>query len=193
MAMDQKIEAEIVAKVLKGDRRTYALLVEEYKSPIYNLAYRMTGNSEDADDLTQETFIRAYINLWRFDPKRKFFTWLYTISINLIRNHLKKVKNDDLLNRTKNIQYNENENQSPEARIIATQESNKINLVLLTLKYELRVMLIMKYQQELSFEEIAEITGKSVSAVKMRVYRGLEKLEPVSYTHLRAHETRHDL
>lgn len=175
--MDQKIEAEIVAKVLKGDRRAYALLVEEYKSPIYNLAYRMTGNSEDADDLTQETFIRAYINLWRFDPKRKFFTWLYTISINLIRNHLKKVKNDDLLNRTKNIQYNENENQSPEARIIATQESNKINLALLTLKYELRVMLIMKYQQELSFEEIAEITGKSVSAVKMRVYRGLEKLE----------------
>jgi len=175
--MDKKIEAEIVAKVLKGDRRAYALLVEEYKSPIYNLAYRMTGNSEDADDLTQETFIRAYINLWRFDPKRKFFTWLYTISINLIRNHLKKVKNDDLLNRTKNIQYNENENQSPEARIIATQESNKINLALLTLKYELRVMLIMKYQQELSFEEIAEITGKSVSAVKMRVYRGLEKLE----------------
>ena len=105
MAMDQKIEAEIVAKVLKGDRQAYALLVEEYKSPIYNLAYRMTGNSEDADDLTQETFIRAYINLWRFDPKRKFFTWLYTISINLIRNHLKKVKNDDLLNRTKNIQY----------------------------------------------------------------------------------------
>jgi RNA polymerase sigma-70 factor, ECF subfamily len=177
MAMDKKIEAEIVAKVLKGDRRAYALLVEEYKSPIYNLAYRMTGNSEDSDDLTQETFIRAYINLWRFDPKRKFFTWLYTISINLIRNHLKKVKNDDLLNRTKNIQYNENENQSPEARIIATQESNKINLALLTLKYELRVMLIMKYQQELSFEEIAEITGKSVSAVKMRVYRGLEKLE----------------
>jgi RNA polymerase sigma-70 factor (ECF subfamily) len=177
MAMDQKIEAEIVAKVLKGDRQAYALLVEEYKSPIYNLAYRMIGNSEDADDLTQETFIRAYINLWRFDPKRKFFTWLYTISINLIRNHLKKVKNDDLLNRTKNIQYNENENQSPEARIIATQESNKINLALLTLKYELRVMLIMKYQQELSFEEIAEITGKSVSAVKMRVYRGLEKLE----------------
>ena len=175
--MDQKIEAEIVAKVLKGDRQAYALLVEEYKSPIYNLAYRMTGNSEDADDLTQETFIRAYINLWRFDPKRKFFTWLYTISINLIRNHLKKVKNDDLLNRTKNIQYNENENQSPETRIIATQESNKINLALLTLKYELRVMLIMKYQQELSFEEIAEITGKSVSAVKMRVYRGLEKLE----------------
>jgi RNA polymerase sigma-70 factor, ECF subfamily len=174
--MDQKVEAEIIERILKGDRQAFALLVEEYKAAIYNLAFRMTRSAGDADDLTQETFVRAYINLWRFHPKRKFFTWLYTISINLIRNHLKKVKNDDLLNRTKNIQYEENETQSPETLIIATQESNKIDLALLTLKYELRVMLIMKYQQELSFEEIAEITGKSVSAVKMQVYRGLEKL-----------------
>jgi RNA polymerase sigma-70 factor, ECF subfamily len=175
--MDQKVEAEIIARILNGDRPAYALFVEEYKTPIYNLAFRMTGSAGDADDLTQETFIRAYQNLWRFDPGRKFFTWLYTISINLIRNHLKKVNNDDLRKLTENIQYNENENQSPETLLIATQESNKINSALLTLKYELRVMLIMKYQQELSFEEIAEITGKSVSAVKMQVYRGLEKLE----------------
>ena len=175
--MDQKVEAEIIARILNGDRQSYALFVEEYKTPIYNLAFRMTGNAGDADDLTQETFIRAYQNLWRFDPGRKFFTWLYTISINLIRNHIKKVKNADLRKRTENIQDNENENQSPETLLIATQESNKINSALLTLKYELRIMLIMKYQQELSFEEIAEITGKSVSAVKMQVYRGLEQLE----------------
>jgi RNA polymerase sigma-70 factor (ECF subfamily) len=84
--MDQKIAAEIVARVLKGDRKAYALLVEEYKSPIYNLAYRMTGNLEDADDLTQETFIRAYQYLRRYDPRKKFFTWLYTIALNLIKN-----------------------------------------------------------------------------------------------------------
>jgi RNA polymerase sigma-70 factor, ECF subfamily len=175
--MDQKVEAEIIARILNGDRQVYALLVEEYKTPIYNLAFRMTGSAGDADDLTQETFIRAYQKLWRFDPGRKFFTWLYTISINLIRNHLKRVKNDELPKLTENIQYNENENQSPETLLIATQESHKINSALLTLKYELRVVLIMKYQQELSFAEIAEITGKSVSAVKMQVYRGLEKLE----------------
>jgi RNA polymerase sigma-70 factor, ECF subfamily len=175
--MDQKVEAEIIKRILSGDRQAFALLVDEYKTPIYNLAFRMTRSKGDADDLTQETFIRAYINLERFSPKQKFFTWLYTLSINIIRNHLRKVKNDDLLNRTRNIQCEENESQSPEAQIIATQESNKIDLALLTLKYESRVMLIMKYQQELSFEEIAEITGKSVSAVKMQVYRSLEKLE----------------
>jgi RNA polymerase sigma-70 factor, ECF subfamily len=175
--MDQKLEEEIVARVINGEKQAYAQLVDAYKGPIFNLAFRMTGSYQDADDLAQETFIRAYKNLWRFDPKRKFFTWLYTISINLIRNHLKKIKNDELLNRAKNIEYAENENKSPETLIIAAQESNKIDLALLTLKYELRVMLIMKYQMDLSFEEIAEITGKSVSAVKMRIYRSLYKLE----------------
>ncbi len=64
--------------------------IEAYNGPIFNLAYRMTGSREDADDLTQETFIRAYQNLRRYDRSKKFFTWLYTIGINLIRNHLKK-------------------------------------------------------------------------------------------------------
>ncbi len=95
--MDQKIGAEIVAKVLKGDRQAYALLVDEYKSPIYNLAYRMTANVEDADDITQETFIRAYQYLWRYDPRKKFFTWLYTIAFNLIKNHLRKNKKINFL------------------------------------------------------------------------------------------------
>jgi len=78
--MDQKSEAEIVARVLRGDRQAYAMLVDAYKSPIYNLAYRMTGSSDDADDLTQETFIRAYQYLWRYDMHRNslpgFTPWL---------------------------------------------------------------------------------------------------------------------
>src|SRR5271157_5148342 len=90
--MDQKNEAEIVARVLKGDRQAYALLVDEYKSPIYNLAYRMTGNLEDADDLTQETFIRAYQYLWRYETSKKFFTYIKTLALNLIKNHFKKNK-----------------------------------------------------------------------------------------------------
>ena len=172
--MDQKIEAEIVARVLKGDRQAYALLIEEYKSPVYNLAYRMTGNSADADDLTQETFIRAYKYLWRYDSQRKFFTWLYTISFNLIRNHIKKDKtNLKQIDEIDTLSLQQN-SPSPEARLIEDQE---ISSCLLQIPYELRSLLIMKYNQELSFEEIAEVTGKSVSAVKMSIYRGLEFLK----------------
>ena len=171
--MDQKIEAEIVARVLKGDRQTYALLVEEYKTPIYNLAYRMTGNADDADDLTQETFIRAYQYLWRYDQRKKFFTWLYTLAFNLIKNHLRKNKKEKLSEELSALSLTDN-NPSQEERLIEDQE---ISSCLLRLEDELRALLIMKYQQELSFEEIAQITGKSLSAVKMRIYRGLEKLK----------------
>lgn len=166
--MEQNEESQIVAKVLNGDRQAYALLVEEYKSPIYNLAYRMTGNLEDADDLTQEAFIRAYQYLWRYDQRKKFFTWLYTIAFNLIRNHFKKNKKEKLSEElSTSLLADRNQ------RLIKDQE---ISSHLLLLEEELRALLIMKYQQELSFEEIAEITGKSLSAVKMRIYRGLEKL-----------------
>ena len=171
--MDQKSEAEIVARVLKGDRQAYALLVDEYKSPIYNLAYRMTGNLEDADDLTQETFIRAYQYLWRYDTSKKFFTWLYTLALNLIRNHFKKNKyNKSSEELSANLLADKNP--SPETELIETQE---ISVYLLRLEDESRALLIMKFHQGLTFEEIAQITGKSISAVKMRIYRGLEKLK----------------
>lgn len=172
--MDQKIEAEIVAGVLKGDRQVYALLIDEYKSPIYNLAYRMTGNSEDADDLTQETFIRAYQYLWRYDIRRKFFTWLFTLALNLIRSHLRKKNKYNKSSEELRAHVLSDKNPSPETELIETQE---ISVCLLRLEEESRALLIMKFYQGLTFEEIAQITGKSLSAVKMSIYRGLESLK----------------
>ena len=83
-------ENQIVERVLQGKREAFAALVDAHKGTIFNLAFRMTGNHQDADDLSQETFIRAYRNLRQFDPRKRFFTWIYTIGLNLIRNHLKK-------------------------------------------------------------------------------------------------------
>jgi len=83
-------ENRIVERVLQGEREAFAALVDAYKGAIFNLAFRMTNSYQDADDLSQETFIRAYRNLRQFDPRKRFFTWIYTIGLNLIRNHLKK-------------------------------------------------------------------------------------------------------
>jgi RNA polymerase sigma-70 factor (ECF subfamily) len=84
--MDRQQENRIIIEVLQGDRQKYSLLVEHYKGHVFHLAYRMTGDLSEAEDLTQETFIRAYLHLSKFHPDRSFFTWLYTIGINLIRN-----------------------------------------------------------------------------------------------------------
>jgi RNA polymerase sigma-70 factor (ECF subfamily) len=169
--MEEKELTQIIARVLEGDRQAYALLVEKYKSPIYNLGYRMTANTQDAADLTQDVFIRAYTYLWRYNPRKKFFTWLYTIALNTIKNHIKKkqyqnARSSDLEER----QYSANQNSS---------EAEDINIYLSGLEVETRALIIMKYVQELSFEEISKITGKSISAIKMRIYRGLKKLKKI--------------
>jgi len=168
--MDEAQETQIVARILEGDRQAFALLVEEYKSPIYNLAYRMTGDMQDAADVTQDIFIRAYTYLWRYNPQKKFFTWLYTIALNTIKNYIKKNK------QYKNMRssYVDEHKFSKSKNSFETQD---INIYLSVLDVETRALIIMKYLQELSFEEISKITGKSVSAVKMRIYRGLDKLK----------------
>jgi RNA polymerase sigma factor, sigma-70 family len=177
--MDQKNEADIIARVLKGDKQAYAMLVEEYKSPIYNLAYRMTGNLEDADDLTQETFIRAYQYLWRYDTRRKFFTWLYTIGINLIRNHLKKRARDIAPPAAFRL-FPESQTQGNEGReenLLSEDRIIRLEKTMQKLPVDLREAIILKFHQDLTFEEVAAITGVSLSAVKMRIYRGLDQLK----------------
>ena len=183
--MDHKNEAEIVARVLNGDRQAYALLVEEYKTPIYNLAYRMTRNSQDAEDLAQETFLRSFDQLFRFDAKRSFYSWLYTISLNIIRNHIKKNSSRRLDNfrQVEKISgtddFDDKRFASQESQVrdkLSKEREEELERCLQKLSPELRELLILRFYQGLSFEVISEITGLSLSAIKMRVYRGLEKL-----------------
>ncbi len=173
----EKKEIDIIQSVLEGDRDSYALLVDRYKAPIFTLAYRMTGSYEDANDLAQETFIKAFENLGRFDQKRTFFTWLYTIGLNLVRNHLKKVKRMPVRNGAEDIPSLSQDN-SPNAELsmVGDQTMRDLEICLNCLSDNLREMVVMRFYQELSFEDIARISGLSLSAAKMRVYRGLEKL-----------------
>ena len=182
--MDQKTEAEIVIRVLKGDRQAYALLVEEYKKPIYNLAYRMTSNSQDAEDIAQETFLRSFRELSSFDTNRRFYTWLYTISLNLIRNHLKKsgrkadFRNMEISSDISSLNSKDAvSSKSNDLDESYKERENQLKICLQKLSPELRELLVLRFHQELSFEVIAEITGLSQSAVKMRVYRGLKKIK----------------
>lgn len=177
--MDQKTDAEIVARVLKGDKQAYALLIDAYKGPVFNLAFRMTGSYSDAEDLTQDTFIRAYQNLCQFDPHKKYFTWLYTIAINLIRNHLKKGSRDAKIQSEGHLSSESQtmEEGSREENPISDDRIRQLEENIRKLPVETREAIILKYHQDLTFEEVSDITGESLSAVKMRIYRGLDKLK----------------
>ena len=176
--MDLNQERDIILRIVGGERDAYALLVNEYKTSIFNLAYRMTGNYEDALDLAQETFIRAYVNLKKFDSEQRFFTWIYTIGINLVRNHLKK-KRQDRSRETMERTFPKpgiGDSDRIEQDTIRVQENDRLNIAMQKLPSDLREAIVLRFYQDLSFEEIAAISDASISAVKMRVYRAQERL-----------------
>jgi RNA polymerase sigma-70 factor, ECF subfamily len=175
--MNRQEEQDLIARVCRGERAAFAVLVNAYAKPIFNLAFRMTGSRQDADDLAQETFLRAYRKLNRFDPEKKFFTWLYTIALNIIRNHLKS--SPERTARKAKMDHppaNPVDTANPEGLFLAREKEQLLEICLQQLPSDLKEAIVLRFYQDLTFDEIAAITDTTVSAVKMRAYRGLERL-----------------
>ena len=170
-------ESAILDKVLAGHREAFAGLVDAYKAPIFNLAFRMTGNLEDASDLAQETFVRAFVNIKKYNRNKRFFTWLYTIGLNIIRNHFRQKAHSCRVE----IQIIAEPAASdpagnPEAGLLEDEASRKLTSALKCLTQNQREAVVLRFYQDLSFHEMADLMGSSVSAVKMLTYRALERL-----------------
>jgi len=167
-------EETLVHEILSGDVNSYALLVKRYQKPIYNLMLRMTGSEEDALDLTQETFVRAYEKLEKFNPSASFFPWLYTMGLNLARDFLRRAKGSP-------IESYELENSSSiesdhDDRLADQIDGQHLLQALQTLPIDYREALLLRFHEGLSISEVAYALGLSVSAAKMRVHRGVLKL-----------------
>jgi RNA polymerase sigma-70 factor, ECF subfamily len=167
-------EETLVMEILSGDVDSYALLVKRYQKPIYNLMLRMTGSEQDALDLTQETFVRAYEKLEKFDPSAPFFPWLYTMGLNLARDFLRRAKRSP-------IEFNESENSfsveiDQDDRLADQIDAQVAQEGLQTLPVDYREALLLRFHEGLSVGEVGCALGLSVSAAKMRIHRGLLKL-----------------
>lgn len=182
--MEQDEERRIIEAVLAGDSRAFAGLVDAHKTAVFNLAFRMTGDLREAEDLAQETFLRAYKKLWRFDTDRPFFAWLYAIALNLARSSLRKRKTRE----SRDAEWFEDRNREkdgnqdaggPEETFLQDEKQERLQAGLLKIPARLREAVVLRFYDDRSFEEIAIILGVSTSAAKMRVYRGLEKLRKV--------------
>ena len=173
--MKQIDEGEIIGRVLGGDREAFAVLVNAYKGPVFSLAFRMTGSTQDADDLTQESFLRAFQSLGRFRAGERFFPWLYTVSLNVIRNHLRKV-NALPEAAGKGIPDATDPNGDATDAAIGRERGRRLQGYLLMMPVPVREALVLRFYEGLSFEDIASVTGDSLSSAKMKVYRGLEKI-----------------
>lgn len=190
--MDQSADSLLVNEILSGNKEEFAHLVNRYKRQVYNLAFRMTANAEAARDLAQETFVRAYANLHRYRREKSFFNWLYTICLNLTRNHLEKKREMLTENGVGPIDREDmnpsGPHRSPETLIMEQQDIRGLETALGALPVDLREAVVLRYMQELPFDDVASSLGVSLSAAKMRVYRGLEKLRKVMTDGEESHE-----
>ena len=181
--MTRELEVQIVQRVLQGDVNAFEKLVLEYEKSVYAITQRMTGNAEDAADMTQETFIKAYNSLSSFRGDSKFSVWLYRIATNVCLDFLRSrsrkptvslsVEDDDGEEVELDIA---DESQSPERLLERGLTRDAVRRGLNALSPEYRQILLLREIQGLSYEEIADVLTLEVGTVKSRIFRARKRL-----------------
>lgn len=166
----------LITKVRQGDTEAFAHIVNRYKVQIYNLMYRYSHTTEDAADMTQEVFCKAFERLNRYQKRTQFFSWLYTIALNYAKDWTKKKHSHRRTLARFSSEAVNNEAMSAPSLLEADQEAGSLMAALATLPDDRREMVLLRYRHERSIKELAEIFDLSESAVKMRLQRALGDL-----------------
>ena len=172
-----------IKQVIKGDQDAFGEIVEIYKNSVYQLCYRMIGNRHEAEDLAQEAFIRAYVNIQSFNQDLKFSTWLFRIATNLCIDRLRKKKPDYYLDAevagTEGLtMYSQISSDSPlpETEVESLELQENVQKEILKLPEKYRSAIVLKYMEDMSLHEISEILDLPLGTVKTRIHRGREAL-----------------
>ena len=175
-------DEELVALAQKGDRRAFEELIERHKQKAYHIAFGFARDREEAKDLSQEAFLKAFTYLKNFDGRSSFYTWFYRIVVNVCLDYKRRTK------RTSAGEFDENiENQmepshnparplAPEQHVLARQLSRKVDAALETLPAKQRTAFILKNHQGLSIREIAETMETAEGTVKVHLHRAVTTL-----------------
>lgn len=172
----QDSEATLLLTARQGDPQAFSALVEQYQTPVYNLCYRMLNNTGDADDAAQETFLRAYKSMKKYDDSRSFATWLMSIAAHYCIDQLRKRRMTIVS--TEDLPYFEvvDRNPGPESMMTQHQEQDNVRKLLHTLNPVDRAAVVMYYWNELSYQEISQALNLTESAVKSRLHRARRSL-----------------
>lgn len=177
------IDKQLAKRAKTGDRTAFAELIDIYKDRIYHMAYRMLNNRQEAEDIAQETFLRVFTNLSKYDESYKFSTWIYRIATNLCIDRMRKKKPQHSLDETVDGEegldwYSRLSSQepTPEAEVIEGELQNEVHQAIESLPGKYRAVLILKYLEDLSLAEISDVTSLPISTIKTRIHRGREAL-----------------
>ncbi len=166
-----------VKAAMRGDQTSFACLVDQYKAPVYNLAFRMLGNPEDAEDAAQETFLRAYSRLRSYDPARKFSSWLLSITAHHCIDQLRRRRFSWVpIDIVDSLDWLWSDTAQPEQTAIDGEDRAEVRRLLHLLPAKYRLVLVLRYWHDMSYQEIAQITKMTEAAVKTRLHRAREML-----------------
>ena len=176
-----RTDEELVARSLRGDADSFSELIQRWERPIYALAYRQIGREEDARDVCQETFLRAYRALSGFRGQAKFSSWLYRITLNLCRDWLRRERRTPVMQAPEDVDLMDlaaarEPSETVEDRIARTDLVRAVERALALLPEEQRTAVVLKEYHGLTFREIADLVGCPLSTVKTRLYQGLTVL-----------------
>jgi RNA polymerase sigma-70 factor (ECF subfamily) len=172
---------ELVARSISGDAESFNQLILRWERPIYALAYRVIGREEDARDVCQETFLRAFRGLPGFKGQAKFSSWLYRIALNLCRDWIRRQRRAPVMQMPEGVDPGElvadrGPVESIEELVSRRQLSGVVEEAMALLPEEQRTAIILKEYHGMTFQEIADLQGCPLSTVKTRLYQGLTVL-----------------
>jgi RNA polymerase sigma-70 factor (ECF subfamily) len=168
-------ESELVAASLAGHPGAFDLIVERHRRTVYQLCYRFVGNHEDASDLSQDVFLRAFRGLRNFKGQSSLGTWLYRIGVNVCLNRIsaKAPVNEPI----EKHQYVDDNAESPSDRMLRGERALQVRAAITRLPRKQRAALILRMYHDMSHQEIADTLGSSVGAVKANVFHALQNLK----------------
>ncbi|MBN2686423.1 MAG: sigma-70 family RNA polymerase sigma factor [Pontiellaceae bacterium] len=184
-AMPDPDDDALVLKAQQGDVHAFDELVERYHGKIYGLVYNMTSNREDAEDLVQEIFVKAYRALPRFKGKSSFYTWLYRIAVNKTINYRKKrnrkraISLDQFDNEIKldEVYHDLTSKGSPLRNLSLSELQKKLNEAMQNLSEKHRTVVVLHDMQGVPHEDIAKMVGASVGTIRSRLFYARRQLQ----------------
>jgi RNA polymerase sigma-70 factor (ECF subfamily) len=163
--MREDPDAALVLASRAGNRQAFEQLLARYERPVYNAAYRILHHREDAADVTQTAFLRAYEHLDQYDPSQKFFSWLYRIAINEAMDVGGRRTPDAV-----ELESLPDQSVGPDGQADDARSEHRLQSALLALNAEQRALVVLKHVQDFSYEQIAEIIDCPVKTVKSRLF-----------------------
>ncbi|WP_077212538.1 RNA polymerase sigma factor [Bacillus dakarensis] len=167
-------ERQWIEEVLSGNKQAYAQIINKYKNPLYATILRMTGNQQDAVDLVQESFIKIYRQLEKFDGKGSFSSWMYRVAINHCMDEFRKKRF-----KMEQVEVKENDVKDfhhPEVIFLKKEKNRQLEKLIGSLPEDERMILLLRYVNEQSYNEISEFMNLSVATVRNKLHRAKKKL-----------------